>query len=279
MSETTHSFRELRATDHSLHLLGRVNVIDSEVMFREERPLEGDIDESYVFANGLFGTMETMALPRCVAASAGYNARALGAQHNRGNSAIGYYAQEIAAVASVDINEAPSRAIHLAGVSMGGAGVIKAAAICDNVVSVTAEAPACVSDTSVFLDTLLGAPKRLQEVVQLVRDEPAFALRAVMCSIANTPRRLRGLYGEIFDLATMKLAEDVAIIRSKPNPPHIRILVSDKDGMITKRGLVQGANRLGVEVIVVPDSAHVHGVLTGKAYTQRIIDMNRDLAA
>lgn len=276
MSETFTGFRELRATDHSLHLAGHVLVDDTMVRFRDEQPLE-DTAERYVFANGYMGTKESIALPRCVAAHAGYDARAMGASHNRFGHAIARYASEISAVAAFE-DETGGRpeveAVHLVGISMGGAAVLRAALDCPKLKTVTAEVPACVSDTHQILDVLQGAPDRTKEFVRLIREQPSFALRTAFFSLLGTIRRPLGFLGEAVDLAIEKVTEDVEAIANMDNPPSVRIIVGNRDGLVRKGGVISAANKLGVEVLVA-DTGHVNGVLTDPAYTQTIIAMNK----
>lgn len=276
MSGTTTGFRELRASDHSLHLAGRVLVDETTVRFRDEQPLDGAA-ERYVFANGLMGTKESVALQRCEAAHAGYDARALGSNHNRLGRSLDRYASEIAAVATVEDDERgapPAEKIHLVGISMGGAAVIRAAIITPNVVSVTAQVPACVSDTSQLLDLLQGTPDRARELTRLVREQPGFALRTAFFSLLGTIRRPLGFLGEAVDLAREKVSSDIEAIQKLENPPTLRIIVGNRDGIVRKSGVISAANKLGVEVLVA-DTGHVNGVLTDPAYTQTIIAMNK----
>jgi len=276
MSETSSGFREIRAGSHSLHLLGSVLVDDTIVRFSDEQPFE-TIGERYVFANGFSGAKESMAVPRCVAASAGYDARALGANHNHIANAISRYADEIVAVAGIEDktqerNEAER--VHLVGVSMGGAAVLRAALLYPKIATVTAEVPACISDTSQIIDFFQGIPERSRELKRLIKQRPGFVLCAAFSSLIGTVRRPLGFIGEAFELATEKVTKDIKAIQATPNSPHIRILLGDKDGIVRKQGVINAANRLGVEVIVL-DTGHINGVLTDRNYTQKVIDMNK----
>jgi pimeloyl-ACP methyl ester carboxylesterase len=276
MSETALGFRELRATDHSLHLVGSVMVDETIVRFRDEQPLE-QASERYVFANGYGGTKESMALPRCVAAHGGYDARAMGSNHNHFENTISRYAGEIAAVAGLEDEKSTRKSVdtvHLVGISMGGAAVIRAALLCPKVATVTAEVPACLSDSSQLLDLLQGVPDHARELSSLIRNQPGFALRTAFFSLLGTIRRPLGFLGEAIDLATEKVTEDIRNLRQMERPPEVRILVGDRDGLVRKRGVIQAANRLGVEILVI-DTGHVNGVLTDPKYTQRVIDMNK----
>jgi len=275
MSETNNSFRELRATDHSLHYLGRVLADDTTVEFRDELPLEAPV-ERYVFANGFTGTMESMALPRCVAAHEGYDARALGSSHNHPNRSIERYAGEIIAVAGVtnpELSAPEVTGIHLVGVSMGGAAVLVAARDCPNLLSVDAQVPACVSRTNQLFDLILGTSQRKREFQRLMRHDPGFALRAAVCGIAGVLRRPLGVAGEMVDLATRKVSKDIQAIQAMEKAPHIRITVGDEDGLIRKAGVIAAARELGVEVWT-GKTGHVEGVLTDAEYTREIIRMN-----
>lgn len=275
MSETNLGFRELRAGSHSLHLLGSIMVDDSIVRFTNEQPYSQS-SERYVFANGFTGTKESMSIPKCVAASAGYDARALGSNHNHIDHAISRYAGEIAAVANTEQDGATSmnERVHLVGVSMGGAAVLRAALLCPKVTTVTAEVPACISKTNQLLDLIQGAPERAAEIKKLVIEQPGFALRTAFYSMVGTIRRPLGFLGEMLELATEKVTEDINMLQNSPNPPHIRIILGNVDGLVRKRGVIEAANKLGVEVII-SDSGHVNGVLTDRAYTQNVINMNR----
>lgn len=273
MSETTTGFRELRATDHSLHLAGHVLVGDTVVQFRDEMPPEPE--ERYVFANGFAGTKESVALPRCVAAHEGYDARAMGSNHNRIGNTISRYAEEIAAVASAENpDNAEASAIHLVGISMGGAAVLRAALDCPRVKSVTSEMPACVSDTNQMLDLVLGAPDRTREFTRLITEQPGFALRTTLFSLLGIVRRPLGFIGEAVDLATEKVSEEIKALQKLENPPHLRIVVGDRDGVVRKSGVIRVANELGVEVHV-ENTGHVNGVLTSPEFTKRVIEMNK----
>ena len=156
---------------------------------------------------------------------------------------------------------------------MGGAAVLRAALTCPKVATVTAEVPACVSETSQLLDFLQGAPERAKEFKRLIQKEPGFALRTAFFSLVSTVRRPLGFMGEMIELATEKVTNDIEALQSIPNPPHIRIIVGNVDGLVRKRGVIEAANKLGVEVII-GETGHVDGVLTDRAYTQNVINMN-----